>query len=552
MTQVKASYLADPSIVHLPRLLQEIRDGLLVFPKFQRPAVWTKKQRIELFKSVLRGVPIGTIMVWRTSKTVPHISSIRSLQLPVPAEDPSRQYVLDGLQRLSTLYRELMMGPKDKAALVEDEVGDDGTQESDDYAEIYVDLRSDMSDPRLFDANDAPFTENDTSRWSLRLSDALDSGRLVRRLRDFDRQGAEEGVIARAELVASRLREYKIPVVPFVSDSVREVTRAFQLVNSQGTPMSDVHMVNALAWSPEFRFLDEIRRCKDELEPVRWTSIEETVLLRCFAVAVGLNGYEYEPDEFAKLLVQNQSTASDRVIECVERVAKVLKSSCGILVPELVPYSSQILVLFSALLDEGELSEQQEALVANWLWYTTYLEAFSGSTSASMISRVTKDLGMAVRGESDFKWQHRGKKARKEFPRVFDFRHARSRAMALLLAREQSQAENESTPFELLAAHGAAAVVNVVPPRSRTDAWSRRHGCRVLVAPGDIAEFTEFLKSGPAKDDRRLTAHFIDEGALQHFADGRYREFAEHRSKVLEEREREHFEEVKRALGQKS
>ncbi|MFW5739777.1 MAG: DUF262 domain-containing protein, partial [Myxococcota bacterium] len=382
MPQATASYLADPSIVHLPRLLQEIRDGLLVFPRFQRPAVWEQEQRVELFKSVLRGVPIGTVMVWRTKEVVPHIESIRSLALPDPSEDASRQYVLDGLQRLSTLYRELM-GPAigESEAYAEEEDAEEG----DGYAAILIDLRVSLDNPKLFDASDSSVEDAEGARaWSLRLGDALVSSRLIRRLRELDRLGADPEVVERAELVASRLREYKIPVVPFVSNSIPDVTRAFQLVNSQGSPMSNAHMVNALAWTGEFRFLDEIQRCQEELERVRWKSMDETVLLRCFAVAVGLDGYEYDVEIFAKLLKQEQTKAGNRVIECVERVAGVLWKTCGILVPELVPYSSQILVIFSALLDEADLDEQQQALVANWLWYTTYLEAFSGSTSASM------------------------------------------------------------------------------------------------------------------------------------------------------------------------
>jgi len=545
MTRTKASYLADPSIVHLPRLLQEIRDGLLVFPRFQRPAVWRQEQRIELFKSVLRGVPIGTIMVWRTNKVVPHIDSIRSLALPVPAEDASRQYVLDGLQRLSTLYRELM-GPETEAPEGEAAGEDDG----DDYAGVLVDLRESLDDPRLFDTK-APFIEDDedAQAWSLRLGDALNSRALVRRLRELDALGAGQEVVEHAELVASRLREYKIPVVPYVSDSVPEVTRAFQLVNSQGTPMSDVHMVNALAWTGEFRFLDEIQRCQDELERVRWKSVDETVLLRCFAVAVGLDGYEYDVETFAKRLKNEQANGGDRVIECLGRVAQVLRGTCGILVPELVPYSSQILVLFSALLDERDLDREQEQLVANWLWYTTYLEAFSGSTSASMISRVTEDLTKAVRREARFRWKHRGKKDRREFPRVFDFRHARSRALALLLAREQDRLREDPAPFELLAAHRAAAVVNVVPVRSRGGAWSKRLGCRFLVSPDEMTQLVGLMKGGPA-NLAALEGHFVNEVELAHFAAGQFREFAELRSRALVEKERDHFEQVNRALRQ--
>ncbi|MCU0694707.1 MAG: hypothetical protein MUF54_25295 [Polyangiaceae bacterium] len=121
--------------------------------------------------------------------------------------------------------------------------------------------------------------------------------------------------------------------------------------------------------------------------------------------------------------------------------------------------------------------------------------------------------------------------------------------MALLLARERSRLQDgASAPFELLAAHGAAAVVNVVPVRKRGDAWSKRLGCRFLVSPDDAPHLVELLKAGPA-NLHRLDGHFVSEEELECFSAGRYREFAELRSRALEECETEHFELVKRALA---
>ncbi|MCU0694708.1 MAG: hypothetical protein MUF54_25300, partial [Polyangiaceae bacterium] len=49
-----------------------------------------------------------------------------------------------------------------------------------------------------------------------------------------------------------------------------------------------------------------------------------------------------------------------------------------------------------AVIAKVGLDKDQQALVANWIWYTTYLEAFGGSTSESMISKVTDGLRKAV------------------------------------------------------------------------------------------------------------------------------------------------------------
>src|SRR5262249_16437462 len=102
---VRAGYLADPTIQTLTSVLREINQGLLVFPRFQPPFVWLPAQRLELVKTILRGLPIGTFMTWRTSTEIPVFANAGPWVLPPAAmATAGRQYVLDGLQRLTTLY----------------------------------------------------------------------------------------------------------------------------------------------------------------------------------------------------------------------------------------------------------------------------------------------------------------------------------------------------------------------------------------------------------------------------------------------------------------
>ncbi|MCK5798182.1 MAG: DUF262 domain-containing protein [Deltaproteobacteria bacterium] len=545
MSNERASYLSDPTIQYLPRLLQEIREGFLAFPKFQRPAVWKQEQREELFRSVLRGLPIGTFMTWRSKVTVPTFERIGSIPLGSQRDAGSgRQYVLDGLQRLSTLYSEFL-GPNEEASRTESETSGIEDEEN-TYFPIAVDLRVDLSELKLLSLDEDTSAED--LSYALRLSDAMDSRRFLKRLRGLEQLEERDMLVERAEAVATRLREYKIPVVPFVSDDLQEVTRAFQLINSQGTPMSIVHMVNALSWREGFRLLDELEGCREDLAVLGWAGVDEKILLRCFAVTVGLDAYEFDVTEFAEKLVAKQD-ARRHVVAGLGKVAASLRESCGIYAPELVPYSVQVLVLFSALRDIDDLSEEMQQRAGNWLWYTTYLEAFSGSISASMIKRVVEELKDALKGEP-LAWSHRGKRERRPFPRSFDFRHARSRAMALLLARMQSEEQGDGASkvfFELLAHQGANAMPNLVPT-TRSGPWRRRLGGRFLVDPKDVLVLkNEFDRGLEAAEE--LRGHGVSGEALEAFVEQDYKAFVEMRSKELEEREAMHFEEVKKELG---
>src|ERR1035441_10574260 len=96
---------ARPDIISLDVLLNDVDEGRVQIPRFQRPYVWTPQMMRELFESVISGYPIGSLLFWTprelTVKTMDHIGP-----LPVPTFAPNAgvSLVLDGHQCLATLY----------------------------------------------------------------------------------------------------------------------------------------------------------------------------------------------------------------------------------------------------------------------------------------------------------------------------------------------------------------------------------------------------------------------------------------------------------------
>jgi hypothetical protein len=531
---VRASYLADPTIQTLTSVLREIEQGLLVFPRFQRPFVWTPEQRVELVRTILRGLPIGTFMTWRTAKQIPIFESAGPWALPAAAAATAgRQYVLDGLQRLTTLYVALVPDKRRPGRVPVEE--DESTPR-----EMYIDLS--QPDPDVFERSDDPDEEErDRLKRSIRLTEVLDSRLLIKQQRNLK----DDDLVERADRVAEILKSYKVPLVPFVSDDLADVTRAFQLVNSQGTPMSVVHMVNALSWTGDFSLLatmDNLRR--GALSEVGWVGLDEMVLLRCFAVVLGLEAYDLDAVRLAEGLRGSYADTAKSVDDTLRRVATVLRRVCHIRSHALVPYTPQILVLVKALSDLSDLDERQRVLVRDWLWFTSYVEAFSGAVSASMVERTTKNLTDALGGKR-FVWEHR-RAARRPFPPQVDFRHARSRVLALRLAARRAAHDKTTKAYRLLADEGAEALLNLLPPSAASGAWRFGRGARVLVARDELAGLRAAVK-GPY--DANLGARFaIGEEAWVAYRDGRFDAFVRQRDRDLEDAERKHFEAVRKRL----
>jgi len=88
-------------------------DGGFWLPNIQRPFVWSEEQTCRLFDSILREYPISTLLVWKTKSRIRRRKFIDNF-LPehrhhlthfyVPEDDKKKCLVLDGPQRLQSLF----------------------------------------------------------------------------------------------------------------------------------------------------------------------------------------------------------------------------------------------------------------------------------------------------------------------------------------------------------------------------------------------------------------------------------------------------------------
>jgi hypothetical protein len=110
-------------------LISEIETGQVKIPQFQRKFVWGIKASASLLDSVLKGYPIGTFIYWRTNERLRAIRNLGGIELQDPKDGEYVNYVLDGQQRLTSLYAAL------KGIVIKNEENKEL-----DYSKIYIDL----------------------------------------------------------------------------------------------------------------------------------------------------------------------------------------------------------------------------------------------------------------------------------------------------------------------------------------------------------------------------------------------------------------------------
>nr|MDO8080341.1 DUF262 domain-containing protein [Candidatus Freyarchaeota archaeon] len=94
-------------IIHL---LEQIKSDEIVLPAIQRDFVWSEEKIEKLLDSIMRGYPIGIILLWETFNDIQYRNFVKDYRSDMPHTfyDNDKQnklkLILDGQQRLQSLY----------------------------------------------------------------------------------------------------------------------------------------------------------------------------------------------------------------------------------------------------------------------------------------------------------------------------------------------------------------------------------------------------------------------------------------------------------------
>ena len=124
--------LPEPQTRTFSNLVSEIEKGQIKIPQFQRDFVWSIQKSAGLIDSIIKGYPIGTFIFWRTKDRLRSVRNIGGQELPEPDQGESVDYVLDGQQRLTSLFA-CLQGVSIKRA---------DSNRIDDFSKIWIDLRA--------------------------------------------------------------------------------------------------------------------------------------------------------------------------------------------------------------------------------------------------------------------------------------------------------------------------------------------------------------------------------------------------------------------------
>ena len=496
-----------PEVVFLGKLVEHVAAGKIRVPRFQRPFVWKQTDLHQLLDSVLRGFPIGSILVWDTEKELETSGRVGPVEVsPPPAGLVG--YLLDGQQRVSTLVGTLQLSEGGNSIV--DQV--DWRVYCDLETREFVRVRTDEADPRHFPVRSLLNTAGFFAACRRILSDAGNEHQAQRWL-------------AEADHLANAFRDYQLPLIRIREADLDSAVTVFARLNRTGRKMAADEMVSALTYREgQFHLAKKLDEFKNDLGEENFGNLDRVLLLR--AVLAALDRDIYAKD-WATLVVQRE--VRDKLPEAFDSAANGIKRALvflkdlGVTSDRLLPYGLQLVLLgeFFRLCPRPDGNAVD--LLNRWFWVTSFTGWFGGVNTAQATQALGEIRDLA-RGEGNGFAVIGFDASAQPFPERFDGRSARVRAFLLYLASLRPRAirsPKDLNPGQLLADRGTRAVGYVSSNSGQLEGLISSPANRMFVDESQVGQaFADLERLDDETLNEILPTHGFSSDSVQHLRNG--------------------------------
>lgn len=367
----------NPNAEKIDKIINRIDSGDIRIPAFQRAYVWKQSQILDLLDSVFNNYPIGSVLLWNSSERLKHTRNIAGYKIPDSEPEYPINYVLDGQQRLSSIY-----------AVFSDKTEQEKTSEKYnpdlDIFEIYYDFKQNIFLPK---------NETETeSNHVIYLRNFLDGAKLITALQSLNPSYHEQ-----AKELYSKFINYELPVVTIKNRQKQEVGIIFERINNTATKLTTLDLMTAWTWTDDFHLLEEISRLLEELEEKGFGGISQNILLQTLSSII-------QNDTTTQAILQ---LSGETVRDNWSSFCESLKKSIDFLATELncvnsdfLPYPQQLIAISKFYSLNGQKNAENVMHLKKWFWKTSFSNRYStGQTTTKMNSDI-KNMQSLIAGDT--------------------------------------------------------------------------------------------------------------------------------------------------------
>lgn len=375
------------------KLKEQLDSGRFAIPRLQRVFVWNGAKAAKLLDSIYRGMPIGALTIWETSKKNRDLlRAAENSALPEYRSHHDRvSFVLDGQQRLTVLFRIHEGGT----------VYNDRHQAVDFRRLVFAVGKTAGAAPSAFahrkpvDGEWVSVLDLLSSNWRSRLG------------------GLKPLALKRAENARNRLLNYKVPIVRFTTESVDDAREIFIRINSAGTPISSAD--RAFAMASRFDLRHHAERALKSLPP-EFSGISNAVLLQTRALLdgiedVGDDAMTASAKRWDRVIADDKekgtaafSKAWDLQKTATMLAIDLLSKAFWVYDDSLLPSTNMVvtLTIFFVHHRRARPTPAQMVEIRKWFWATALSNRYSGRGFRQNIVKDVKFFQLLAAGQARF------------------------------------------------------------------------------------------------------------------------------------------------------
>lgn len=407
----------DSTKIALNKLLDEILEGKIQLPDFQRGWVWDDSHIRSLLVSIARSFPIGSIMLLETGGTARfQIRAVEGVTFSPNTTPAAEKLILDGQQRLTSLTQVL------KSVAPVRTRDDNGRSVQRLY---YIDIEKALAGNSSLEDAVVAVDETKTLRKNFGREIVLDLSTQQKEFESFCfpcsqvlKSDSWELALHRhasdkfprymefREKVLNAFREYLVPIIELKKETTKEaVCLVFEKVNTGGVPLSVFELVTATYAADGFNLRDDWYGNATAQKPGRYKKFAAKPLLHELEPTDFLQGlsllhtYEQHFDDLNTGKTGRAVTAvsakrghvlslpltafnkwADPLTQGFLEADRFLRME-GFHSPRFLPYRSQLIPIAAAMVHLGSrwLEPVIRNKLARWFWCGVLGELYGGA-----------------------------------------------------------------------------------------------------------------------------------------------------------------------------
>lgn len=379
----EASSLALPVPTHsrYTTLLSDIEKGEIKIPQFQRDFVWSIQKSAALIDSVIKAYPIGTFIFWDTKERLRSVRNLGNVSLPEAKDGDVVSFVLDGQQRLTSLFATL------KGLKIEREPG---TPE--DFSEVYVDLQAKPDEQIVV----TDLTGKDAATC-IKLSDLLYGG--LKKLSAYPEQ-----FHTKLDEYKERIQSYDFSIIKVRDVPIDVATEIFTRINVGGKPLSLFEIMVAKTYDDkkQFDLSEQFDELVSTLTPLDYETISDATVLQLVSLILA---NDCKKQTILRLPKQAFIEVWPKAVDAIERAVEYLRGTYRIPVSQILPYNT-LLVPFGYFFynHPDKPDATQKPLLEDFFWRCSLAGRYSSAVEGKL-AQDAKRIDVILKGQSpEYNW----------------------------------------------------------------------------------------------------------------------------------------------------